>query len=50
MELLADWIWRALAGRDDAPLLHSIASDVERFCLRFPVPGLPGGAEPHPGA
>ena len=43
MEQLADWISRALAERDDTAELRSIAADVERFCLRFPVPGLPEG-------
>jgi glycine hydroxymethyltransferase len=43
MDRLADWMCRALRGRDDDALLRSIAGEVERFCLRFPVPGLPEG-------
>ncbi len=41
MEQLADWICRALVQRERGPLLRRIAGDVERFCRRFPVPGLP---------
>ena len=40
MERLADWMWRALVQRERDPELRGIAGDVERFCLRFPVPGL----------
>ncbi len=40
MELLADWICRALVQRERGPVLRRIATDVERFCARFPVPGL----------
>ena len=41
MEQLADWICRALVQRERGPALRRIAGDVERFCRRFPVPGLP---------
>ncbi len=46
MEQLADWICRALVQRERGPVLHRIAGDVERFCRRFPVPGLPESRAP----
>jgi len=40
MEQLAEWVCTAIRLRDDPPALASLATDVRRFCGRFPVPGL----------
>jgi len=41
MAKLAGWIADALAARSDAGALARLRADVEAFCHRFPVPGLP---------
>jgi glycine hydroxymethyltransferase len=41
MAKLAGWIADALAARSDAGALARLRTDVEAFCHRFPVPGLP---------
>ena len=45
MKLLAEWIVDALRRHGDEDRLEAMRQDIERFCLRFPVPGVtaPGG-------
>ena len=40
MQQIADWMCRALVQHQRGPVLRRIATDVDRFCARFPVPGL----------
>lgn len=37
---IAGWICRALAGAEDEKLLKTVKKEVEKFCVKFPVPGL----------
>ncbi len=50
MKLLAEWIMDALRRHRDEERLDAMRQDIERFCLRFPVPGVPppdaGAASP----
>jgi glycine hydroxymethyltransferase len=41
MRRLAGWMVEALRAPDDAVLLARVRAEVERECVRFPVPGLP---------
>jgi glycine hydroxymethyltransferase len=41
MRKLAGWIADALEGRGDASALSRLRGEIEAFCHRFPVPGLP---------
>jgi glycine hydroxymethyltransferase len=43
MGRLGGWIVNALRQRSDERRLEALRRDVESFCERFPVPGLPGG-------
>ena len=50
MKLLAEWIMDALRRHRDEERLDAMRQDIERFCLRFPVPGVTppdGGAVKH---
>ena len=40
MKLLAEWIVDALRRHGDNERLDAMRQDIERFCLRFPVPGV----------
>ncbi len=40
MKLLAEWIVDALRRHGDDERLDAMRQDIERFCLRFPVPGV----------
>lgn len=40
MKLLAEWIVDALRRHGDEDRLDAMRRDIERFCLRFPVPGV----------
>ena len=40
MRLLAEWITGALRRHSDDKRLDAMRQDIERFCLRFPVPGI----------
>ena len=40
MRLLGEWIVDALRRHGDDELLDAMRQDIERFCLRFPVPGV----------
>ena len=40
MKLLAEWIVDALRRHGDDERLDAMRQDIERFCLRFPVPGI----------
>ncbi len=40
MKLLAEWMMAALKRHGDDELLEAMRRDIERFCLRFPVPGV----------
>ena len=40
MKLLAEWIMDALRRHRDEERLNAMRQDIERFCLRFPVPGV----------
>ena len=40
MKLLAEWIIDALRRHGDDERLDAMRHDIERFCLRFPVPGV----------
>ena len=42
MERLAEWMLDALRHHDDDARLGRLQADVERLCLRFPVPGIAG--------
>ncbi len=42
MKLLAEWIVDALRRHGDDERLDAMRQDIERFCLRFPVPGVSG--------
>ncbi len=44
MKLLAEWIVDALRRHGDDERLDAMRQDIERFCLRFPVPGVSGNA------
>ncbi len=44
MKLLAEWIVDALRRHTDDERLDAMRQDIERFCLRFPVPGVSGAA------
>ena len=44
MKLLAEWIVDALRRHGDDERLDAMRQDIERFCLRFPVPGVSGAA------
>jgi len=44
MDRLAEWIVEALGHGDDDGRLAALQQEVERLCLRFPVPGLSAGA------
>lgn len=44
MKLFAEWIVDALRRHRDDDRLEAMRHDIERFCLRFPVPGI--AAEP----
>ena len=44
MKLLAEWIVDALRRHGDDERLDAMRQDIERFCLRFPVPGIPGAS------
>ncbi len=44
MKLLAEWITDALRRHGDDERLDAMRQDIERFCLRFPVPGVSGAA------
>ncbi len=50
MKLLAEWIMDALRRHRDEERLDAMRQDIERFCLRFPVPGVtpPDGATARP--
>jgi len=37
---IANWICRALSGAEDEKLLKTIKKEVEKFCVKYPVPGL----------
>ena len=37
---IANWICRALAGAEDEKILRAVKKEVEKFCVKFPVPGL----------
>ncbi len=41
MEQLADWIVSCLQNHEDERRLEQIRSEVQTFCRRFPVPGIP---------
>ena len=50
MKLLAEWITDALRRHRDEERLDAMRQDIERFCLRFPVPGVAvdaGGTTTH---
>ena len=38
METVADFIDRAVAGKDDAGILAKVKADVAAFCKKFPMP------------
>lgn len=38
MPILAEWILKAIKGRDDAKLLDKLSNEVKEFGLRFPLP------------
>jgi glycine hydroxymethyltransferase len=40
MEQLAAWICAAISSRADESALHQLEAEVERFCSRYPVPGI----------
>jgi glycine hydroxymethyltransferase len=40
MEQLGEWICAAIRRRGEPAALQSLATDVQSFCVRFPVPGL----------
>lgn len=40
MEILADFMLRAVEKRADASALKSLHADVKEFCKKFPVPGI----------
>lgn len=40
MKLLGEWIVDALRRHSDEERLEAMRRDIERFCLRFPVPGV----------
>ncbi len=40
MKLLGEWIIDALRRHSDDERLDAMRQDIERFCLRFPVPGV----------
>ncbi len=44
MKLLAEWIVDALRRHGDDERLDAMRQDIERFCLRFPVPGISGAS------
>jgi len=46
MAQFAEWICAAIRRRDDPAALQSLATEVQSFCVRFPVPGL---GPPSPG-
>lgn len=50
MKLLAEWIMDALRRHRDGERLDAMRQDIERFCLRFPVPGVtpPDGGAARP--
>ena len=50
MKLLAEWIMDALRRHRDHERLDAMRQDIERFCLRFPVPGVtpPDGGAARP--
>ena len=50
MKLLAEWIMDALRRHRDEERLDAMRQDIERFCLRFPVPGVtpPDGGAARP--
>ena len=41
MRQLGGWIMETLRYRDDRARILTLKQEVERFCRRFPVPGLP---------
>jgi glycine hydroxymethyltransferase len=40
MEILGDWMIKALKHHQDKSVLNGIKSEVEAFCESFPLPGL----------
>jgi glycine/serine hydroxymethyltransferase len=44
MKLLGEWIIDALRRHGDDERLNAMRQDIERFCLRFPVPGVPAAS------
>ena len=40
MEKLAGWMIKVLKSPDDAALRTGIKAEVEKFCQRYPVPGI----------
>jgi glycine hydroxymethyltransferase len=38
MELVADWMLRAIKGRNDEKLLNKLSKEVKEFSLNFPLP------------
>ena len=44
MKLLAEWIMDALRRHGDEERLLAMCEHIERFCLRFPVPGVEAAA------
>jgi glycine hydroxymethyltransferase len=38
MELIADWMVRAIKGREDEKLLNRLSKEVKEFSLKFPLP------------
>ncbi len=40
MDVLVDFMCRAVAARDDAPAIDRLHEEVKGFCHRFPVPGI----------
>jgi glycine/serine hydroxymethyltransferase len=40
MEILADFMLKAVEKRADASALKTLHADVKAFCKKFPVPGI----------
>ncbi len=43
MDRIADFMLRAIEAREDPTALAALRDEVQEFCRRFPVPGLPTG-------
>ena len=41
MAQIAEWMVQAVKARDDQTKLKNLQTEVEEFCLRFPIPSLP---------